>query len=170
MNIAVGIPRATYRLQFNREFRFSDATALLPYLDQLGISHCYASPFLKARSGSMHGYDIVDHSMINPEVGSWEELVQFTSALSAAAMGQVLDIVPNHMGVGSDNTWWLDVLENGRASRYAAFFDIDWQTSREGLRGKVLLPVLGDTYGAALEKGELKVVFNPPRKFFVALF
>lgn len=167
MNIAAWIPRATYRLQFNREFRFNDATALLPYLNQLGISHCYASPYLKARPGSTHGYDIVDHSTINPEVGSWEELEQFTAALSAVGMGQILDIVPNHMGVGSDNVWWLDVLENGRASRYAAFFDIDWQPSREGLRGKVLLPVLGDTYGAALEKGELKVVFNPQLGNFV---
>ena len=167
MNQAAWIPRATYRLQFNRDFRFTHATVLLPYLDQLGISHCYASPYLKARPGSTHGYDIVDHSTINPEVGSWEELEQFTAALSAAGMGQILDIVPNHMGVGSDNVWWLDVLENGRASRYAAFFDIDWQPSREGLRGKVLLPVLGDTYGAALEKGELKVVFNPQLGNFV---
>lgn len=161
MNIAAWIPRATYRLQFNRDFRFSDATALLPYLAQLGISHCYASPYLKARPGSLHGYDIVDHATLNPEIGSGEEYEEFTAAISAAGMGQMLDIVPNHMGVGSDNVWWLDVLENGPASRYAAFFDIDWQPLRESLRGKVLLPVLGNTYGEVLERGELKVIFEP---------
>ena len=160
MKIHAWIPRATYRLQFNRGFRFRDAVDLMPYLAKLGISHCYASPYLKARPGSMHGYDIVDHASLNPEVGSREEYEQFTAAVAAAGMGQMLDIVPNHMGVGSDNIWWLDVLENGRASRFADFFDIDWQPSRKALCGKVLLPVLGNSYGEVLEKGELKIVFN----------
>jgi (1->4)-alpha-D-glucan 1-alpha-D-glucosylmutase len=120
-------PIATYRLQFNREFTFRDATKLVPYLAQLGISHCYASPYLRARPGSMHGYDIIDHNALNPEIGTPEEYEQLVSELHRHGMGQILDIVPNHMGVmGSDNAWWLDVLENGQASAFADFFDIDW--------------------------------------------
>jgi (1->4)-alpha-D-glucan 1-alpha-D-glucosylmutase len=149
-------PRATYRLQFNRTLTFADATALVPYLARLGISHCYASPYLKARSGSSHGYDIVDHTALNPEIGDRPAYDAWVDALRAREMGHILDLVPNHMGVGgSDNRWWLDVLENGPASPYAHFFDIDWRPSKDVLRGKVLVPVLGEPYGSILETGDL---------------
>lgn len=154
------IPIATYRLQFHRDFSFRDAQRIAPYLQRLGVSHCYASPYLKARPGSRHGYDIVDHNALNPEIGSIEEYDAFVDALHRHHLGQVLDIVPNHMGIGSDNQWWLDVLENGPASLYAAFFDIDWRPLKAELRGKVLLPVLGDHYGRVLERGELKLAWD----------
>ena len=161
------IPTATYRLQFNREFTFRDAAKLVPYLAHLGISHCYASPYLRARPGSMHGYDIIDHNSLNPEIGTPEEYEEFLSELHRHGMGQILDIVPNHMGVmGSDNAWWLDVLENGQASTYADFFDIDWDPIKDELQGKVLVPVLGDQYGNVLENGELKLVFDVERGEF----
>jgi (1->4)-alpha-D-glucan 1-alpha-D-glucosylmutase len=161
------IPLATYRLQLNREFTFAQATAIVPYLSSLGISHCYISPCLKARPGSMHGYDIVDHNSLNPEIGSSEEFDRFVSTLHEHGMGLILDIVPNHMGVmGSDNAWWLDVLENGESSLYAGFFDIDWHPLKEELHGKVLIPVLHDHYGAVLESGELKLVFHQERGEF----
>jgi (1->4)-alpha-D-glucan 1-alpha-D-glucosylmutase len=161
------IPRATYRLQLNRDFTFVQATAIVPYLATLGISHCYISPFLKARPGSMHGYDIVDHSSLNPEIGTAEEFDRFVAALRQHDMGLIVDIVPNHMGImASDNAWWLDVLENGEASAYACFFDIDWRPLKEELHGKVLVPVLHDHYGAVLESGELKVAFRADRGEF----
>ncbi len=161
------IPRATYRLQLNRDFRFNQAKEIVPYLSALGVSHCYISPFLKARPGSMHGYDIVDHNSLNPEIGSPEEFDRFVTTLHEHDMGLILDIVPNHMGVmGGDNAWWLDVLENGEASPYACFFDIDWRPLKEELHGKVLVPVLHDHYGAVLESGELKLVFRPERGEF----
>jgi (1->4)-alpha-D-glucan 1-alpha-D-glucosylmutase len=161
------VPLATYRLQFNRDFTFAQATAIVPYLSTLGISHCYASPCLKARTGSMHGYDIVDHNSLNPEIGSAEEFDHFVTALHEHGMGLILDIVPNHMGVmGSDNSWWLNVLENGESSVYASFFDIDWHPLKDELRGKVLIPVLHDHYGAVLESGELKLVFRRARGEF----
>src|SRR5712692_5412490 len=161
------IPLSTYRLQFNRNFTFLQAAELVPYLAELGISHCYASPYLRARPGSMHGYDIVDHHQLNPEIGTLEEYDKFVAALHQHGMGQILDIVPNHMGVmGSDNAWWLDVLENGEASVYANFFDIDWRPLKDELHGKVLVPVLHDHYGAVLESGELKLVFHPERGEF----
>ncbi|HET9019230.1 MAG TPA: alpha-amylase family glycosyl hydrolase, partial [Acetobacteraceae bacterium] len=119
--------RATARLQFHRDFPLDAATALVPYLHALGISHIYASPLLKSRPGSTHGYDIVDHSRIDPELGGEAALRRLMAALRAREMGLILDIVPNHMGVGgADNAWWLDVLEWGRTSPYAEFFDIDW--------------------------------------------
>jgi (1->4)-alpha-D-glucan 1-alpha-D-glucosylmutase len=162
------IPRATYRLQFTRDFTFDTATTIVPYLEALGISHCYASPLIKARPGSSHGYDIVDHNALNPELGDQAGLERFSDALQARGMGLILDVVPNHMGVmGRDNPWWLEVLENGRASRYAAFFDIDWNPLKEELRGKVLLPVLGDHYGNVLDRGELRLVFNAAGGDFV---
>ena len=161
------IPHATYRLQLNRDFTFAQASAIVPYLSALGISHCYVSPLLKARPGSMHGYDIVDHNSLNPEIGTPEDFDTFVAALHQHDMGLVVDIVPNHMGVmGSDNAWWLDVLENGEASPYACFFDIDWRPLKEELHGKVLVPVLHDHYGAVLESGELKLVFQPERGTF----
>jgi (1->4)-alpha-D-glucan 1-alpha-D-glucosylmutase len=144
-------PVATYRLQFHKGFKFKDAIALVPYLASLGVSHVYASPFLKARPGSMHGYDVVDHNEVNPEIGTERELKQLVAELKKHGMGMVLDLVPNHMGVlHADNAWWLDVLEKGRASPYARFFDIDWA------HGKLLLPVLGKHYGEALDELKLE--------------
>lgn len=157
----VVIPRATYRLQLNRSFTLQQATQLVPYLARLGVSHVYCSPYLRARPGSTHGYDIVDHAALNPEIGDEHDLERFVQALHAHAMGQILDVVPNHMGVmGADNGWWLDVLENGPASVYADFFDIDWQSLNPSLEGRVLLPVLGDHYGVVLERGELRLEFD----------
>jgi (1->4)-alpha-D-glucan 1-alpha-D-glucosylmutase len=161
------IPLTTYRLQLNHNFTFAQATEIVPYLSTLGISHCYVSPCLKARAGSMHGYDIVDHNSLNPEIGSPEDFDRFVNALHKHGMGLILDIVPNHMGVmGSDNAWWLDVLENGESSVYASFFDIDWHPLKDELHGKVLVPALHDHYGAVLESGELKLVFHPKRGEF----
>src|SRR5579872_1772456 len=161
------IPTATYRLQLNQHFTFRDAAAIVPYLSALGISHCYASPYLRARPGSLHGYDIIDHNSLNPEIGTPEDYEYFVQELHRHGMRQILDIVPNHMGVmGSDNSWWLDVLENGEASDYAEFFDIDWYPIKDELQGKVLVPVLADQYGTALEKGDLKLTFDAERGEF----
>ncbi len=161
------IPTATYRLQFNRTFTFRDAAAIVPYLSALGISHVYASPYLRARPGSLHGYDIIDHNALNPEIGSEEDYEHFVSELHRHGMGQILDIVPNHMGVmGSDNAWWLDVLENGEASDFASFFDIDWDPIKDELQGKVLIPILADQYGDELEAGKLKLEFDAERGEF----
>jgi (1->4)-alpha-D-glucan 1-alpha-D-glucosylmutase len=154
-------PRATYRLQLNREFNLKQAEKLIPYLDELGISHCYLSPLLKARPGSSHGYDITDHSSLNPEIASDEDFELFVAALKRHGMGLIMDVVPNHMAVmGTDNGWWLDVLENGPASRFAGYFDIDWYALSADLPGRVLLPILGDHYGTVLEKGELTLRFD----------
>jgi len=160
------IPAATYRLQFNRDFTFKMATELVSYLRGLGISHCYASPFLKARPGSLHGYDIIDHNVLNPEIGDMDDFDRFTDALRAESMGLILDMVPNHIGIGSDNQWWMDVLENGESSDFAEFFDIDWHPIQEALRGKVLLPILEDHYGTVLEKGLLVLQFAAERGEF----
>jgi len=161
------IPTATYRLQFNPNFTFRDAAAIVPYLADLGISHCYASPYLRARPGSLHGYDIIDHNSLNPEIGTREDYEYFVAELHRHSMGQILDIVPNHMGVmGSDNAWWLDVLENGEAADHADFFDIDWFPIKDELQGKILVPVLADQYGCALEKGDLKLTVDPERGEF----
>ncbi|MEA3157923.1 MAG: 4-alpha-glucanotransferase, partial [Betaproteobacteria bacterium] len=152
------IPRCTYRVQLNRDFRFSHLTALVPYLARLGVSHVYCSPYLRARPGSTHGYDIVDHNSLNPDIGSPEDFELFVATLKDHGMGHMLDMVPNHMGVmGADNVWWLDVLENGPASLYADFFDIEWQPANAVLRNRVLIAVLGDQYGLVLERGELKL-------------
>jgi len=152
-------PRATYRLQFHRGFTLRRAIELVPYLHDLGISHVYSSPLLKACPGSTHGYDVCDHSQINPEIGTEAEFEELVLALRKHHMGLVLDIVPNHMGLcGRENPWWWDVLENGRGSRFAEYFDIDWESPDPRLRGKVLLPVLGDYYGRVLQRGELKLV------------
>ncbi|HEX7968649.1 MAG TPA: malto-oligosyltrehalose synthase, partial [Stellaceae bacterium] len=163
-------PRATYRLQLNRDFTFADATALVDYLADLGISHLYSSPFLKARPGSTHGYDIIDHNQINPEIGTIGDLAALTDRLKQRGMGLVADFVPNHMGVGPDNAWWLDVLEWGRLSPYAEYFDIDWHAPRPDLAGKVLLPVLGDQYGTILEKGEIRLRFDADNGGFSARY
>ncbi|MGB7991873.1 MAG: malto-oligosyltrehalose synthase [Candidatus Methylophosphatis roskildensis] len=158
----LSVPRATYRLQLNSGFTFNHATTIVPYLARLGISHVYCSPYLRARPGSQHGYDIIDHNAFNPEIGSSADFERFAAALASHNLGQMIDVVPNHMGVmGSDNAWWLDVLENGEAAERGYFFDIDWEPIKPELRGKVLLPVLGDHYGTVLERGELKLAFDP---------
>ncbi|HUJ09669.1 MAG TPA: malto-oligosyltrehalose synthase [Verrucomicrobiae bacterium] len=155
------VPRATYRLQFNHEFTLRQAIELVPYLNDLGISHLYASPLLKACPESMHGYDVCDYSQLNPELGTEVELEELVAHLRKHDMGLVLDIVPNHMGISSrENRWWWDVLKNGRASRFADFFDIDWESPDPRLRGKVLVPVLGDFYGRILQRGELKLAYE----------
>jgi (1->4)-alpha-D-glucan 1-alpha-D-glucosylmutase len=165
------IPLSTYRLQFNRDFTFAQATEVVPYLAALGISHCYASPYLRARPGSTHGYDIIDHNKLNSEIGSEEDFERFVATLHEHGMGQILDIVPNHMGVmGSDNSWWLDVLENGQASDYAGFFDIDWNPLKDELQGKLLVPILGDQYGTVLDNGELKLSFDQEKGEFSILY
>ncbi len=162
------LPLSTYRLQFNGDFRFEDARRLLSYLQRLGISHCYASPILKARAGSAHGYDLVDHNQINPEIGTEEEFLALAKELKAHGMGLILDIVPNHMGIGpGTNPWWQDVLQNGRASAHAEFFDIDWDPLKPELRDKVLIPILCNTYGDELERGNIKLKFEEDR-FFIA--
>ena len=161
------VPRATYRLQLNNGFTFADATELVPYLAELGISDLYASPYTKARPGSTHGYDITDHNALNPEIGGAGDHARLVETLHEHGMGHLLDWVPNHMGVGSDNKWWLDVLENGPASPYARFFDVDWYpTNRLQLHGKVLLPVLGDHYRVVLEDGNLELKFDPEEGSF----
>jgi (1->4)-alpha-D-glucan 1-alpha-D-glucosylmutase len=155
------IPRATYRLQFFKDFGFDDAASIAPYLHSLGISHVYASPYLKARAGSTHGYDIVDHDRLNPELGDEAAFQRMVTAFQENGLGQVLDFVPNHMGVGgADNPLWLDVLEWGPESRHAGWFDIDWDPDRRYLRDKLLVPCLGDQYGVELGRGQIKLVFD----------
>ena len=156
------IPRATYRLQFHKEFGFRDAAALASYLARLGVSHVYASPYLKARPGSKHGYDIVDYGQLSPELGDKTAFEDMVKAFRDNGLGQILDLVPNHMGVGgADNPWWLDVLEWGAQSEYAGWFDIDWVPDRRYLEGKLLVPFLGDQYGVVLESGQLTLRFDP---------
>ncbi|HYE75108.1 MAG TPA: alpha-amylase family glycosyl hydrolase, partial [Blastocatellia bacterium] len=155
------IPLATYRLQFNREFTFKQASALVSYLDRLGISDIYASPLLTARPGSLHGYDVTDPTKINPEIGSEEDFLTFARHLKEHNMGLIMDVVPNHMCVaGSSNKWWNDVLENGPSSPYAKFFDIDFKPPKASLENKTLLPTLGDQYGRVLENQELKLGYK----------
>jgi len=164
------IPTSTYRLQFNRHFTFQDAQRLVPYLHALGITDCYSSPYLKAPPESTHGYDVCDHNALNPLIGTEEDLDQFVSVLRQHGMGQILDVVSNHMGIGSNsNLKWLDVLENGPSSPYANFFDIDWTPLNPGveLENKVLLPILGDPYGKVLENQEL-VLHYEDGSFFVS--
>ncbi|MET0500683.1 MAG: alpha-amylase family glycosyl hydrolase, partial [Candidatus Binatia bacterium] len=150
--------RATYRVQFHAGFGFADAAAIADYLADLGISHLYCSPYLQAAPGSTHGYDVVNHQQVNRELGGAEAHLQLCAALKQQGLGQVLDIVPNHMAiVGRENPWWWDVLENGPSSRYAGYFDLEWDPPEAKLRNTVLLPVLGDHYGRVLEAGELRL-------------
>ena len=152
------VPRATYRLQLNAGFGFAEAAALAPYLGRLGVSHAYLSPILKAQPGSTHGYDIVDHAAINPELGTLEAFRGLAATLRAEGIGIILDIVPNHMGIGgSANRQWLDVLEWGEASRFAGWFDIDWQPANAALRGKVLAPLLDRPLAEALRAGKISL-------------
>jgi (1->4)-alpha-D-glucan 1-alpha-D-glucosylmutase len=151
-------PTSTYRLQLHKGFTFDDAAEVAEYLHELGISHVYSSPYLQAAPGSAHGYDAVDHSRVNEELGGAEAHERFCLRLGETGLGQVLDIVPNHMSLGRENRYWWDVLENGESSRYASFFDIDWQPYEERLRNKVLVPVLPDQYGRVLTDGGIRVV------------
>ena len=152
--------RATYRLQFHKGFTFRDATALVPYLARLGISHIYASPLMEARPGSTHGYDIVNHNRLNPEIGTEAEFAALAAALKAQGMGLILDIVPNHMAACFENRWWRDVLENGPSSRYARYFDIDWSSDDPRLTGKLLAPFLSVPLQEALRSGSIKLVID----------
>ncbi len=155
------IPICTYRLQFNRQFTFSQACEVVPYLRALGVSDVYASPYFQASPDSLHGYDITDHNKLNAAIGSRADYDAWIARLHEHSMGQVLDFVPNHVGIAdSRNQWWMDVLENGRSSRSALYFDIDWEPRKFDLRDKVLLPILSDQYGRALERGEFQVRFE----------
>ena len=155
------IPVATYRLQLNGALRFVDVQTLVPYFHRLGLTDLYTSPFLKARRGSLHGYDVIDHTSINPEIGSEEALASLAKELTHYGMGLIADVVPNHMGIDDEaNRWWWDVLENGPSSPYAKFFDIDWAPPKQDLANKVLLPILGDQYGKILENGEIQLLFE----------
>src|SRR6266478_5914494 len=163
--------QATYRLQFHRGFTFRDATGLVPYISKLGVSHIYASPIMEARPGSTHGYDIVNHDRLNPELGSEDDFGVFVDALHRHDMGLILDFVPNHMAVGgADNAWWLDVLEWGWDSPFAEYFDINWRATRPDLKERVLLPILGDQYGVVLENGEIEVRFDAELGSFSAWY
>ena len=148
-------PRATMRLQFHKDFTFADAEQIVPYLARLGISHLYASPITTARAGSLHGYDVIDPTRINPELGGEDGLRRLVAALREAGLGLIVDIVPNHMAVGAENAWWFDVLKHGQQSRYATYFDIEWNAEDKALRGKVLLPVLGKPLREAIDAGEI---------------
>ncbi|MDD2732895.1 MAG: malto-oligosyltrehalose synthase [Desulfuromonadaceae bacterium] len=164
------VPVSTYRLQFNGQFGFSHAKEILSYLHDLGITDVYASPYFKARAGSLHGYDMLDQNCLNPEVGTDEEYEALISELKRCDMGQVLDIVPNHMCIeGPGNDYWTDLLENGPSSRYASFFDIDWHPVKKELENKVLIPILGDQYGTVLENGELSLSFEEG-SFFIRYY
>ena len=155
------IPTCTYRLQFNRWFTFAQAREIVPYLHAVGVSDVYASPYFQASPDSLHGYDISDHSNLNAAIGSRADYDEWIAELHAHRMGQVLDFVPNHVGIAdSCNRWWMDVLENGPSSRFAPYFDVEWQPRKFDLRDKVLLPILSDQYGRVLERGELQVRFD----------
>ena len=161
MTVSTSIPTATYRLQFHRDFTFVQATAILDYLRALGISHVYSSPYFQASESSTHGYDVADHNRINPAVGDAGDYAAFIRGLQERGMGQVLDFVPNHMGISEPiNGWWMDVLENGPSSEHASYFDIEWHPLKQELENKVLLPILGDRYGRVLEAGEFKLALE----------
>jgi (1->4)-alpha-D-glucan 1-alpha-D-glucosylmutase len=153
-------PTSTYRLQLHAGFTLHDAAAIVPYLDELGISHVYCSPYLRAKTGSTHGYDLCDHNQINPELGCEAAYRAFVARLQEHGMGHILDMVPNHMAASTQNPWWYDVLENGPNSPYAHFFDIDWQPIKPELADKILLPILGQQYGEVLEERQLQIEFR----------
>ena len=163
------IPSATYRLQFNREFTFEQARAILDYLRELGVSDVYASPLFQAGPQSTHGYDTCCFGKINPNIGSTEDFNRFAGDLKERGLGLLLDLVPNHMSATLSNPWWVDVLENGRESRFAHFFDVNWNAENPALRGKVLLPVLEDEYRKVLEAGKLQFV-RDNGKCFIAYY
>ncbi|MBK9307932.1 MAG: malto-oligosyltrehalose synthase [Nitrospira sp.] len=151
-------PLATYRLQMHAGFTLNDATAIVPYLRELGVSHCYSSPILQAAKGSTHGYDVLDHTRVNHELGGEEAFKRFNQELRTHQLGLLLDIVPNHMAIGGrESVWWWDVLENGQASRYAPYFDVEWQPPESKLHHMVMVPILSDHYGRVLDTGEIHV-------------
>jgi hypothetical protein len=154
------LPLATYRVQLHKDFDFAKASAIAPYLARLGVSHLYASPILRAMPGSNHGYDVVDHTQVNPELGGGVGFVSLADTLRGNGLKLVLDTVPNHMGIASGNALWEDVLENGPAALHAHFFDIEWDPVKAELRNKVLLPILGDQYGTVLDRGELRLEYQ----------
>jgi (1->4)-alpha-D-glucan 1-alpha-D-glucosylmutase len=167
------LPSATYRVQLNQDFRFADTFKILDYLQELGISDLYLSPILASRKGSGHGYDVTDPTRINPELGSEEEFTALQTELQNRGMGLLLDTVPNHMAASAENPWWMDVLENGAQSAFAAFFDIEWHPHSRSLDGRILLPVLGRPFGEALDSGEIKLTFQDGRffsQYFDSLF
>ncbi|MES2032146.1 MAG: malto-oligosyltrehalose synthase [Pseudomonadota bacterium] len=169
--MAPAIPVATYRIQLTKDFDFDAAAGIVPYLKALGITHLYASPFMKSRAGSTHGYDIVDHTKLNPELGGEAGFERLSAALKAHDIGLILDFVPNHVGVHfADNPWWLDVLEWGQASPHAVSFDIDWDTLPYRARGGVLLPIIGSSYGHALDNGEIELKYDPGEGSFSAWY
>ena len=152
------VPASTYRLQFHGGFTFRDAKAILGYLDKLGISDVYASPYFQASPDSTHGYDVADHNRLSPAIGDASDFRAFSSEIRERGMGHVLDFVPNHMGIGESlNKWWMEVLEDGLASPFAHYFDIDWDPVKAALSQRVMLPILGERYGKVLELGELKL-------------
>ncbi|GAB5095379.1 malto-oligosyltrehalose synthase [Caballeronia sp. HLA56] len=162
------VPRSTLRLQLHKDFTFDDAAAQVDYFASLGVSHAYASPITTATSGSTHGYDTVDYTKVNPELGGEEALRRFVEKLRAHDMGLIVDVVPNHMGVGgSENAWWQDILEWGRHAAHARFFDVDWHSPDPALRGKVLAPFLGASYGDELQGGKIKLAYRPDEGRFV---
>jgi (1->4)-alpha-D-glucan 1-alpha-D-glucosylmutase len=160
-------PLATMRLQFNSDFTFANARSHISYLASLGISHVYASPIMTARRGSMHGYDIVDPTQISPVLGGEDEFISLVEELRRYELGIIVDIVPNHMATGNENAWWMDVLAKGRKSRYAKYFDIDWNSPGADLRGKILLPILGRPLCEVLDAGEITVAYDSERGRFV---
>lgn len=155
------LPRATYRLQFGANFTFRQAAELVPYLNELGISDIYGSPIFLPSSPESSGYDVCDHNQLNPALGSRADFENFVRILQSKGMGLILDMVPNHMGIGGEkNLWWMDVLENGPSSPYAHYFDIDWHPVKPELENKVLLPILEDLYGLVLESGKFRLSFE----------
>ena len=154
------VPSAVYRVQMHAGMRFSDASGIVPYLHDLGISDLYSSPILQARRGSNHGYDVTDPTRINPELGTEEEFESLSRQLQTHGMSVLLDIVPNHLAASSENPWWMDVLEEGPASVYAAYFDVDWHPPSRALDNRLLLPILGKTYADVLENRELTLEFD----------
>lgn len=154
------LPLATYRIQFNSKFRFADAQKIAAYLKNLGISDLYASPIFKARTGSSHGYDVVDPTQLNPELGSQADFEALVQQLQDQQMGWLQDIVPNHMAYDGENLWLMDVLENGSASSYVTYFDIAWNSPFDGNQSAVLVPLLGNFYGESLENGEIQIQYD----------
>ena len=165
------IPIATYRLQLSADFDFDAAASVGPYLKALGITHLYASPFMRARKGSTHGYDVTYHAQLNPELGGEAGFERLSAVLRQHDLGLILDFVPNHVGVHfADNPWWLDVLEWGPTSPHAASFDIDWELLPYRARGGVLLPIIGSSYGQALESGEIELRYDASEGSFSAWY
>jgi (1->4)-alpha-D-glucan 1-alpha-D-glucosylmutase len=167
--ISTRIPLATYRLQFNKNFTFNEATKILDYLRELGITEIYASPILTSRRGSGHGYDVTNPNRLDPDLGTEKDFDLFLSELEKRGMGLLLDVVPNHMAASSENPWWMDVLENGPDSAFSSYFDIDWHPPSRGLDNKILLPILGRPFGEALDSGEFKLTLNSG-KFAIEYF